>query len=295
MFDIFKGGKVQLDVRLDKQVYAPGDTIYAHISLQNDKELKIQGGRFVLACQQKYQYKRKHRDSDGHSKVDTTWGTKDVEVHHFDFLSETTLAPGAQTFETSFTLDAGAASSSKGEIISVTWYAKATLDRKMAADTNTEVEFQVVNAKPVNAAGETPREYGEANEPEEARMTFYLRACQVTRGTALSGFLRIYPQKNFGAGEVRLELMRDEYVGDVSESGYDHSKQTKVAESRLAGKTQLQAGQYMEFPFTLALPEDLAPTFAIEPGYLMYTLHGVLARTLRKDTLVKEEIIVYPG
>jgi len=294
MFDIFKGGKVQLDVQLDKQVYAPGDTIHARISLQNDKELKIQGGRFTLTCQQKYQYKRKHRDSDGHSKVDTTWGTNDVQVHHFDFLPETTLAPGAQAFETSFTLDAVAASSSRGEIISVAWYAKATIDRKMAADTNTEVEFQVVNANPVDAAGETPREYGEANEPEEARMTFYLRSCQVTRGTALSGFLRIYPQKNFGAGEVRLELMRDEYVGDVSGSGYDHSRQTKVAETKLAGKTQLQAGQYMEFPFTLALPADLAPTFAIEPGYLKYTLQGVLARTLRKDTLVKEEIIIYP-
>jgi len=294
MFDIFKGGKVQLDVQLDKQVYAPGDTIHARISLQNDKELKIQGGRFTLTCQQKYQYKRKHRDSDGHSKVDTTWGTNDVQVHHFDFLPETTLAPGAQAFETSFTLDAVAASSSRGEIISVAWYAKATIDRKMAADTNTEVEFQVVNANPVDAAGETPREYGEANEPEEARMTFYLRSCQVTRGTALSGFLRIYPQKNFGAGEVRLELMRDEYVGDVSGSGYDHSRQTKVAETKLAGKTQLQAGQYMEFPFTLALPADLAPTFAIEPGYLKYTLQGVPARTLRKDTLVKEEIIIYP-
>lgn len=293
MFDIFKGGKVQLDVRLDKQIYAPGDTVHARISLQNDKELKIQGGRFTLTCQQKYQYKRKHRDSDGHTKVDTTWGTNDVQVHRFDFLPETTLSPGAQTFETSFPLDTGVHPSSKGDIISVTWYAKATIDRKMAADTNTEIEFQVVNANPVEAAAETAREYGEPNEPEEARMSFYLRGCQVTRGTALSGFLRIYPQKNFNASEVRLELMRDEYVGDVTGSGYDHSKQTKAAETRLAGKTQFQTGQYMEFPFTLALPEDLAPTFAIEPGYLKYTLQGVLARTLRKDTLVKEEIIVY--
>lgn len=293
MFDIFKGGKVQLDVRLDKQIYAPGDTIYAHISLQNDKEMKIQGGRFTLICQQKYQYKRKHRDTDGHSKVDMTWGTNDLQVHRFDFLPETTLPPGTQTFETSFTLDAGAVPSSKGDIISVAWIAKATLDRKMAADTNSEVGFGVVSVNPLDAAGETAREYGEANEPEEARMSFYLRACHLTRGSALAGFVRIYPQKNFGVNEVRLELIRDEYVADVSASGYDHAKQTKVMDVKLAGKTQMQTGQYMEFPFTLPLPAEMAPSFQIDPGYLKYTLQGILARTLRKDTLVKEEISVY--
>lgn len=295
MFDIFKGGKVQLDVRLDKQVYAPGDTIYAHISLQNDKELKIQGGRFALTCQQKYQYKRKHRDSDGHSKVDTTWGTNDLQVFRFDFLPETTLAPGVQTFETSFALDASAVPSSKGDIISVAWFAKATLDRKMAADTNSEVEFGVISANPLDSAGEIPREFGVANEPEEARMAFNLKACQATRGQTLAGFLRIFPQKNFGVNEVRLELLRDEYVADVSSSGYDHSKQSKAAEVKLAGKTQLQTGQYMDIPFSLALPADLAPSFQIDAGYLKYRLQGVLARTLRKDTLVEEEIVVYPA
>ncbi len=295
MFGLFKNVKVQLNVALDRQVYAPGDTIHARITLQTDKEMNIQGGRFTIICQQRYQYKRKHRDSDGHSSVDTTWGTRDAEAFRFDFLQEMALPPGALTFDTSFTLEEGSLPSSKGEIISAAWFAKATLDRKLAADTNSEVEFTVLTANPADMATATAGQYGASNEPEEAQMSLALKTKEVTGGGALAGSLRIMPQKDFGVGEVRLELVRDEYVADVTGSGYDHKKEIKVAEAKLAGKTKLQPGQYLELPFTLPLPQAMAPSFEFEVGSLKYTLKGVLARTLRKDTSVEEEIKVYAG
>lgn len=296
MFNIFKSVKVQLDLKLDRQIYAPGDTIYAHITLQNEKEFNIQGGRFTLTCQQKYQYKRKHRDSNGHTSVDTTWGTHDTQVFRFDFLPEMILQAGTQTFETSFTLEADSLPSAKGDILSVTWFARATLDRKLAADTNSEVEITVVTANPPDvASAPIGQEYGLVNEPDEVRMTFLLNTKEVTGGARLAGRLRIFPLKDFTANEVRLALTRDEYVSDVSETGYENKKEIVVAEVKLAGKTPLQTGQYQEFPFTLDLPPAMAPSVQFNVGALTYRLQGILARTLRKDTRVEEEVRVYSG
>jgi hypothetical protein len=148
MFGIFKNTKVKLNLALDRQVYRPGDVIHAHITLQNDEEMNIQGLRFTIICQQKYQYRRKSRDSDGDTSVNTPWGKNDVEVFRFDFLPETSLLPDNRAFDTSFTLEESALPTSKGEIVSTAWFAKATLDRKHAADTNSEVEFTVVNTTP---------------------------------------------------------------------------------------------------------------------------------------------------
>ena len=260
MFEFFKNVKVQLNTALDKQAYAPGDTIHARITLQNDKEMNIQGGRFTITCQQKYQYRRRTRDSDGDTTVETSWGTHDSQVFRFDFLPEMPVPPGTHTFDTSFTLEAGALPTSKGDIVRAAWFAKATLDRKLASDANSEVEFTVVTDNPPDMASATAGQYGVANEPEEAQMSFVVKTKAVTGGATLAGCLRILPQKDIGVSEVRLVLVRDEYVSDVSNTGYDHKKEIKVAEAKLAGKTQLQAGQYLEFPFALALPQVMAPS-----------------------------------
>ncbi len=293
MFDILKNVKVQLNLALDKQVYAPGDTIHAHITLQNDKEMNIQGGRFTITCQQKYQYKTKHRDSHGHTSISTTWGTHNAEVFRFEFLPEMPLPPDTHTFDTSFTLEPGPLPTSKGEIVSTAWFAKATLDRKMAPDTNKEVAFTVITGNPPDAAVAVATAVGTSNEPEEAQMNFTLRTRAVTGGVTLSGSLKIVPQKDFGVSEVRVELVRDEYVPDVANCGHENKKETIVAEMKLCGKTQLQVGQFMELPFTLTVPAELAPSMQFETGSLGYMVKGILARTLRKDTRVEEEILVY--
>ena len=295
MFGIFKNVKVQLNLALDRQIYAPGDTIQAHITLQNDKEMNIQAGRFTIFCRQRYQYRRKTRDSDGDTSIDTTWGTHDSEVFHYDFLSQMPLPPDTLTFDASFTLEEGALPTSKGDIVSTAWFAKATLDRKLAPDSNSEVEFTVVTVNPPDMATATGGHYGHANEPDEAQMSFVLKTKEVTGGATLAGSLRILPQKDFSVSEVRLTLVRDEYVSDVSNTGYDHRKEIKVVEVKLAGKTQMQAGQCLDFPFTLAMPQAMAPTMQFNVGSLQYKLKGILARTLRKDTLVVEEILVYAG
>lgn len=295
MFNIFKNVKVQLNVTLDRQVYAPGDTIQARITVQNDKEMTIQGGRFGIFCRQRYQYRRKHRDSDGDTTVDATWGSHDDEVLHFDFLSEMSLPPGTHTFDASHTLEAGALPTSKGEIVSAEWFAKATLDRKMASDFNSEAAFTVLTTNPPDMATRSAGSYGATNEPDEALMKFVLKTKEVTGGATLVGNLSIQPQKSFGVSGVRLELVRAEFVDDVSESGYVNRMEIKVAEAKLAGKMQLEPGQYQNLPFTLTLPQTMAPSMEFAVASLKYKLKGILARTLRKDTSVEEEIVVYVG
>lgn len=295
MFGIFKNGKVQLNVALDRQVYAPGDTINARITVQNDKEINIQGGHFVVTCQQKYQFRRETSDSEGDTTVKTTWGKNDTQVFTFDFLPQLSLPPDTHTFEASIKVEEGALPTSKGEIVSTAWFAKAKIDRKLAPDANSEVDFTVVTLNPPNMRSATTGQYGTSNEPAEAQLTYLLQTKEISGGAVLSGSLRILPHKDFGVSEVRLEFARDEYVADVSKTGCKNKKETPLVKVKLAGKTQLQAGQLQEFPFTLQTPPALAPSMQFAAGSLKYKLKAILARMMRKDTLVEEEILVYSG
>ncbi len=92
MFNFLKGGKVNLNVEIDRPsgVYYPGETVHVKISLNSEKDLKFQEGRAALLYQEKYQYRTTQHSDEGTEDV-LRWKTNDQEVSRQVFLGETAL------------------------------------------------------------------------------------------------------------------------------------------------------------------------------------------------------------
>ena len=134
-----------------------------------------------------------------------------------------------------------------------------------------------------------PGEYGVSNEPDQADLALALPGLETVIGQQIGGQLSVMPHKDFST-EVRLELVRREsvYYGD------GNLKETTLP-FKLAGNTQFVAGQPQASPFQVVIPPDAPPSIETPHGQITWRIKGILARRLRQDTLVEQEILVYPA
>lgn len=294
MFDFLKGAKATMTVTLDRPggTYLPDETVRAQLVVETQGEYKVQEGRIALVYQEEYQYRTERRttDSDGDSRdeVVKTWTKADTEVQRVVFAREGPLPKNTrQSYDYVVTIPAQAPPSLiGGRILKSHWAVKATLDRRLAADQNFEAPLTVVTPAPGtdSAAGE----FGASNEPGEAALSLALTGHEFVPGDPIAGQLIVRPAKNFDVSEVRVELVRTEHV--PRDEGNTAEETQKV---KLAGGTKFQAGQPMTFPFSIAVPAGVPPSAITPNGSIVWTLKGVLGRTLRADTRVEERIAVY--
>jgi len=290
MLNFLKSGKVNLTVTIDRdsQIYYPGDPVKATVTLESARELKIRAGHVALVCQEDFQYCYETTDSDGDSSTSTMWGQTKHPIEQRYFLVETTLPANTRhTDEFSFSIPPAAPPTGSGSIFRLKWIVEARLDRKLAGDLYGEAEAIVMSTPPGQLV--TPGEYGESNEPYEAELAFFLPGQEWVRGQTLAGEFRVHPHNEFTASEVRIELVQREYVphdeGNLAER--------TVMKVKLAGKTQFRTDQPQAFPLQMTIPDDALPTTVAKEGSIKWRLKGILARTLRSDTHVDEEIMVY--
>jgi hypothetical protein len=294
MFNFLKAGKVTLNVALDRPsgIYFPGETVHARISLAGDKELKFQEGRVALLYQEKYQYRTVTRrtDAQGHSHTEQVlrWQTNDQEVNRLVFLGETVLSEGSnQSFAFDAQIPVSAPATLPGNIIQVSWLVKATLDRKLINDVNAEAPLVVLVAP---AGSQVRGSYGLSNEPAEAQMSLELPGTEWVAGETLQGTLLVTAQKNFDATEVRVEVEQTEYVS------YDQGNQkVNTVPVKLTGKTKFAAGETLRFPFRVQIPQPCCPSGSSNAWSVSWKLKGILARFMRKDSAVEQELKVYTG
>lgn len=294
MLNFLKGDKVNLTVAVDRPsgIYFPGETIHAIISLESDREFKFQEGRVALLYQEKYQYRTIHHTtgSKGHSQTETVyrWQNNDLEVARQVFLNETTLPQGtAQSFRFNAQIPPSAPPTCPGNIIQVNWLVKATLDRKLSSDINAQAQL-IVLTSPLGT--QTPGQYGQSNELGEAQMTLELPGSEWVAGETIEGILLVTPQKNFDATEVRVEVEQTENVS------YDRGNQkVNTVNIKLAGKTKFTASETLRFPFQIQIPQPCSPSCSSNNWSVTWKLKGILARFLRKDTFVEQEINIYSG
>ncbi len=302
MFDIFKSGKTSVKLTLDRPVsqdttqvypYYLGETVHAGVIIASEKEIKIREGRIALVCREEYQYKyHKHStDSHGHSgtTVVTAWETDEREVNRQVFLGETNLPASTQkTYEFDLPIPVNAPPSAQAEIVHIKWIVKATLDRKMAGDIEDTVELPIFCG--ASGASVQPVEIGGSNEPEEADLIFSLPRKDWVMGETIAGRLQISPKKEFDVTEIRVELVRHERVPRDLGNEYVTSIPVKLADS-----THLIPGQNLFLPFNIAIPSPAPATLSTPHSQLDWMLKGILARRLRKDTVVETEIIICNG
>jgi hypothetical protein len=302
MFDFLKGGKTSVKLTLDRPIsgddapahpYYLGETAHARLTVVSEKDFKVQEGRIALVYHEEYQYRHHRRttDSHGHSRttVATEWGTDEREANRQVFLGETTISGGStKTYEFDLPIPANAAPSARAEIVRVNWLVKATLDRRMAGDIEDRVDLPVFAAAP--GASVQAGEYGASNEPDEADLAFSLPGKEWVMGETIAGRLQVRPKKEFDVTEIRIELARRQSV--PRDVGNEHVESMPV---KLSEGTRLTPGQNLTLTFNVAIPTPVPATFSTPNSTHQWLLRGVLARRLRKDTFVEEEIFIYNG
>ncbi len=294
MFDFIKGGKASLQLVLDRptQPYFFGETIHATLTLTGEKDLKVEEGRIVLLYHEEYQYRRRHvhRDSKGHTSTreESVWTTDEREVKRDVFLGQTTIPGGTrQTLEFDFPIPENAAPTAVGgKIVKIKWLVKATLDRRMAGDTETVVEVPVLT-KPVGQYGQ-PGQFGMSSEPGEAELSLALPFLEFVLGETIAGQFQVCPQKEFDVSEIRAELVRREMV--PRELGHQVEE---VVPLKIAAGSRLKPNSNVAVPFRLAIPASAPPTLQTPHSQVHWFVRGVLARRLRKDTAAEQEIAVF--
>ncbi len=296
MFDFLKGAKATMTITLDRagQPYLPGETVRAQLVVETQGEYKVQEGRIALVYLEEYQYRTERRttDSDGDSQneVVKTWAKAETEVQRVLFAREGPLPKNTrQSYDYVVTIPAQSPPSLiGGRILKSRWMVKATLDRRLAADQNVEAPLVVVTLPPgVNSAA---GEFGASNEPGEAALSLALPGHEFVPGDTIAGQFIVRPAKNFDVSEVRVELVRTERVPRDQGNTVEETQKVK-----LAAGTKFQAGQQAAFPFSIAVPAAVPPSAASPNGSIVWTLKGVLGRTLRSDTRAEEPIAVYPA
>ncbi len=294
MFDFLKGGKAKIHVTLDRPMlpYYLGETVHATVTIEGEKELKIQEARVALVCHEEYEYRYEshHRDSEGqhHTEVHTSWQTDEQVIQQQQLMGQGAI-PSAfmQTYEFSAAIPASAPPTCDGgRIVRVKWLVKATLDRKLAGDIEDKAELLVFVAPPGQMV--SPGEFGFSNEPQEATLALALPGKEWVLGETIQGQLLVRPQKESDATEVRVELVRVENV--PRDRGNESKEEVKVA-----SKTKFQPGQDLTFPFSVAIPSPRPVSGRTRNSTITWRLRGVLARFMRGDTRVEEEIFVYSG
>lgn len=294
MFDFLKGGKATATVTVDRpaQPYYVGESVQATVDIQVQKELNITEARAQLVCKEEYQYRYRSSSTDSDGGVDTDieerWTTAEQTVQHQQLLPEGTLASGfRQTFGFTAPIPADAPPTCEnGKIVRITWLVKATLARKLARDIEATVPIRLLSTPTGEAS--SGGEYGFSNEPDEAVLSFNLPSLEWCLGDTVKGELLVRPQKGFDVSEVRLELVRREYVPRDLGNTFCEAKKVK-----LAGRTRLQPGQVLALPFSIAIPEAVPVTMRTHHSSVTWSLIGVLARSLRRDTSAEQEIFVF--
>ena len=293
MFSFLKGGKAQINLTVDHsdQVYHPGETVHVRVNVIGEKDLKIQQGRVALLYSEEYQYRHEEyeTDSDGNRETvtQTDWKTDERQLGQTVFLPETTITAGSnQNFEFDFAIPPNSPPSAQGNIIHIKWLVKATLDRKLASDVEAKAEITVVNIPPGQQTGEG--RYGNSSEPLEADLQLVLPSLEFVLGETISGTLVVTPQKGFDVNEVRVTLVQRENVPEAE--GNTHAAEQKI---KLSPQVKLQAGQQLSFPFNITVPSGGSPSCQTPNGTIAWSLIGTLARRLRKDTNVEENVTVY--
>ncbi len=293
MFSFLKGKKNEISLALDRPngIYFPGETVGVTITILPDKELKVRGGQVKLGGTEKYEYETTQytTDSDGDSRESSETVTAYHELCELkqDFLGETVLLAGTpQSYTVQLTLPADALPSCTAKIVTISWQVFVKLDRPRGGDPHAEAELRVSRPLPSPAPLSN---YGTSNEPKEADLTLVLPGLEAAAGQTFAGELRVLPHKDFSS-DVRVELVRDEYVPrDRGNSSQE------TLPFKLAANTRFVAEQPQTFPFQAVLPPTAAPSLDAPHSSLTWTIKGILARRLRKDTSVEQELQVYPA
>lgn len=280
-----------VSAQVDRTAVQPGDQINVKVWVAGQPDQRVQGARVELCAKNRYREQERDYDSDGRSNTRTVTRTHETVTMWVPLPAapDGPVAFGEHDVTLLVPPDAPPTvyePEGFGEVL--TWEVRAILDRRMAVDPDATVKVHVASFESQYAhwAGSPP-----LAKSHEVPMGLDQLSTRVLRpGEQITGVLTINPQESAKARTVRVQLERRRT--DTP----DNMKQTETAQQvELARDVKLEAGQPLQYPFQIPLPEGSPPTFAAAKSYMHWYLEGIIDRKLRSDFVVEAEIVVYTG
>ena len=285
------GSDMTVQMSVDRTEFHPGDSVTARVVVGGEKDDRVQGGRVEIAY--KNRYLKEERDYNSSTNTSTT---KTVTREDDNVVARQPLPAGAdfpvQFGEHAVTLtfppgSPPSAHEPEGFGDLVKWEVRAILDRRMAFDPDVQQQVTVFSRPEQYASW---AQSAPVSKAAECPMGLELSTRSLRPGEGISGQLTITPRESAKGRSIRVQLERRRI--DTP----DNVHRTETLEGpQLAGKTDLEAGQTLTFPFEMALPVGVPPSFMTGKSHLHWFVEGIVDRRLKSDFVVEAEIVVYTG
>src|SRR5690349_13236515 len=146
------GKKATVEIVTERPIYVAGERLNARARIWGQGDLAIEEARIELQRHQKFDYKRRERDSEGRYRWSSTSDTE-----HTTLATERILGPGqlanGQFFEhfVSFQLLDSLEPSGRASLLSTSWSLELILNRRRALDITDAAKFTLLVPTTQNA------------------------------------------------------------------------------------------------------------------------------------------------
>ncbi len=284
MLSRFRRPDADLRIHLSETALHAGDELKARIDLVPKSSFLVRHGTVELICTETYV-----------QKTSSQYGT------HYQKKTQTRAKLG-ETFSDNGTLRSGVKYSTDVVLIvppdaprsvsgtsvksiqpGISWEVKASLDVANARDLYESLEVTVVERPSIDDAMSRPI-VTEAGY-RQCNLTLDVSSGNVGSGDRLDGRLRSDVFQDVAPTEVRAEVVRVEKFGNDAQ---DHIVDQVILERDVL----LSADTTQEWRFQLNVGHVSVPSLKTEKSSVRWLVKGVLARAMRTDLRVEQEIAV---
>ena len=284
------GGKIDMEVSADKAEYLPGETVTARFALTARHDVDVEEARAELVCENEYTHRERSYSGRTQTTRDVTSKDRQVQAREQLFGARTIRADESIDQSVSLQIPNPAIPSGEGEITKVRWKVGLVLSREHRLDPDAETQIRVLSLR--DAYAERGTTSPDVDDEGDCTLEFRLpRGRDVRTGENVAGTLVVTARESLEPHEVRVELVRKEEVPRGEGNHHEEVEAAVVVEE----KPSLEAGIPREFAFDLALPAGVCPTLETDESTARWYVRGVVARRLRSDYNILEELNVYTG
>ena len=290
MLSRFRRPAADFRVELSETAFRPGDELQVRVSLVPRDGFQVRRGRVEILCVESYVDRVDNVRTSSYGS-----GTRKLGLTHIRnryekvIMDDVRLRRGLpRYFDVDWTvpLDAvptAAGASSDMNDVGITWMVRTSLDVAGARDFNDRQEITVLC--PATDADGSPSPVVAEDADDECALTLTLDEGIARPSDTIEGSLRAELLTDMSLSEVRAELFRVEVFGY---EGEDYHEDSVILESDVA----LRRGETREWRFQLKIGQVHAPSLRTELSSVTWLVRGVLAKRMRLDTRIEQEIRV---
>ena len=290
MLSRFRRPAADFRVELSEDVLRPGDELRVRVSLIPRDGFQVRRGTVVIECVESYVELSPGMNTGRYSTgTQRLKGTRILFRHEEVIIDSMRMRQGLPFYtDVEWAVPSDALPTVIGESrdvfdIGIAWSVTTSLDVAGARDFNDRQQLTLGSAR--TAMNEEPEPIVREMAGDECRMTLTIASGMYGCWEEVEGTLRAEILQDMDVSEVRAELVR------IESFGYD-GDEFLAGRVRLEASAELRQGGTRDWRFRLETGEVYAPTLSTDYSSVTWLVRCVLARRMRLDTRIEQEIRV---